>query len=214
MVYIKSFFFSLLLFIGIFEGISYIKFQPKEIQIVNQSIEPQNTFKMEDPLLIEKKIIECLKQYKTNTECSELSQKNKLDEKSQGDMKYFEEYIFFSDLLKSHFFIKIIYFLLVATLAIQINLYLLSGNENYLNEKQFHLSELSINSSPMLGLLGTFFSISILLGEERSNLSERLVSGFFDAVMTTIIGIIFYLISFYLKVYIYPKVVFDDQKST
>ena len=62
----------------------------------------------------------------------------------------------------------------------------------------------------MFGLLGTFLSIALLLNKENGNIADVLIKNFYDAVMTTIIGIIFYIINFYLKIYIYPSIKSND----
>jgi len=80
-----------------------------------------------------------------------------------------------------------------------------------LTEIDFHNAEWNINTSPMFGLLGTFFSIAILLAHSDSrDISALLINNFFDAVMTTIIGIIFYIINFKLKTVIYPSIKFNE----
>jgi hypothetical protein len=122
----------------------------------------------------------------------------------------YTEYQFFNQLVHTRFIIKLIFLFLILSLALQIYIYLLLKNNFMLKDREFHISEFAINSSPMLGLLGTFFSISLLLGQDSNNISGVLIDGFFDAVMTTILGISFYLISFYLKIFIYPKIEFNE----
>ena len=93
----------------------------------------------------------------------------------------------------------------------QLYLYWLAKQKKQLTEIDFHNAEWNINTAPMFGLLGTFFSIAILLSNSgNTDISTVLLGNFFDAVMTTIIGIIFYIINFKLKITIYPFVKFND----
>jgi len=116
-------------------------------------------------------------------------------------------YKLFNDLLKSNIIIIFIYLFLIYTLTQQLYLYWLAKQKKQLTEIDFHNAEWNINTAPMFGLLGTFFSIAMLLSNsDNIDISTVLLGNFFDAVMTTIIGIIFYIINFKLKITIYPYI--------
>lgn len=207
MIYTKAILIATTIFLIFFEGIAFVKFQPKDMGNTSNVTQKENTIEIKDSLDIERQVIECLKNYTLNDDCNTLKKNNIV---TNENILVLEEYTFFSDLESSHIFIKIIYIFLIFSLALQFYLYFISKEGYLLKEREFHLSELAINASPMLGLLGTFFSIAILLEKNDAGLSLTLISGFFDAIMSTIIGIIFYLINFYLKVIIYPKIDFND----
>ena len=61
--------------------------------------------------------------------------------------------------------------------------------------------EFLINAPPMLGVLGTIFSLAYFMQQSKgdiSNISDLLRGGFYDASLTTIIGVIVYLINLFL----------------
>ncbi|HFU76365.1 MAG TPA: hypothetical protein ENK66_08985 [Arcobacter sp.] len=219
-IHFLSLFVSLAIFIIVYESISYIKY--------NSSIEIENTsFKKsevkEDISTSSKKEVD-FDEHKLYVECMEKDIMADCDNIQVAkrdipvaklnpsiEQESITEYVPFFDLMRSNLLILIIYGLLVYTLAKQTCLYLLSKYESALTEIDFHRAEWNINTAPMFGLLGTFFSIAILLNNAGGeDISVKLLENFFDAVMTTIIGIIFYIINFKLKISIYPLVKFND----
>ena len=203
---------SVVIFIFIYESISYVKYQNGN-NIENRD---NQSMKRKEMSVTKKKSQNTLDAHFAYVECMEGGDilvvncdnitptvepivESKIEIKENG-------YELFSDLLKSNMVIKIIYIFLILTLVQQIYLLLLSKFDCFLDIFDFHKSEWAINVAPMFGLLGTFFSMAILLNANSENIDTALVKNFFDAVMTTMIGIIFYIINFYLKVFIYPKI--------
>ena len=218
-IYFVSFIVSVLIFVIFYETISYVKYSTnsKTIEIEKQ-IEQK---KQEVPKQQKKEVdfdehmafAECLEQ-DILADCSNLNIKktkvlgvNITKEKESITPTY----KLFNDLLKSNIIIIFIYLFLIYTLTQQLYLYWLAKQKKQLTEIDFHNAEWNINTAPMFGLLGTFFSIAILLSNSgNTDISTVLLGNFFDAVMTTIIGIIFYIINFKLKITIYPFVKFND----
>jgi len=213
--YILLFFATILsvaIFIFIYESISYVKYQNgnnienrdnKSMEKKEMPMTQQNNQNTLDTHLA---YIECMEggdilvaNCDNITPTVEPIVESKIEIKENG-------YELFSDLLKSNMVIKLIYIFLILTLVQQIYLFLLSKFDCFLDIFDFHKSEWAINVAPMFGLLGTFFSMAILLNANNENIDTALVKNFFDAVMTTMIGIIFYIINFYLKISIYPKI--------
>jgi hypothetical protein len=218
--YIKSFLSALVIFLTIYEFISYIKYSTnnKDILIINKinevkkSIPKSNKQKevnFEEHFAfskcLEKDILaDCGNIKLKPTKVLGVSIRKEKIEEEQG-------YKIFYDLKNSNVIILIIYLFLIYTLARQIYLFYLVKQGNRLNEIDFHNAEWNINTAPMFGLLGTFFSIAILLSNSgNKDISTLLLGNFFDAVMTTIMGIIFYIINFKLKIDIYPLVKFNE----
>lgn len=193
---------SIFIFIFMFELISYIKYtESSKIDTVftNLSSKDNKTIPLSNNINEHFDYIKC-KEKDIMAECSEVE---KHSEKKE-DLSI-NQYIWFKDLSNSLLIIKVIYIFLIYSLAQQIYIFCLTLSGYKLDISYFHKSEWSINVAPMFGLLGTFFAIAISLNN-NGNLDEVLTENFFDAVMTTIIGIVFYTINFYLKIYIYPKI--------
>ena len=204
---------SVAIFIFIYESISYVKYQNgNNVETIdNKSMEqkeiPLTQQNSQNTLDTHLAYIECMEggdimiancdDIPTLQPIIEVEVKTEIEENG---------YKLFSDLLKSNVVIKLIYIFLILTLVQQIYLFLLSKFDCFLDIFDFHKSEWAINVAPMFGLLGTFFSMAILLNADNENIDTALVKNFFDAVMTTMIGIIFYIINFYLKVFIYPRI--------
>ena len=205
---------SFFIFISIYELISYIKYVGKidKKSISNKVIEKTEPYldKRYINLNEHNLFVDCLKKDILG-DCSNIKLNDKIEINSTNKEKSINYRVFY-DLSKSNIVILLIYILLIYTLARQIYLFLLTKNKIELNEVDFHNAEWNINTAPMFGLLGTFFSIAILLNTPNiENISEILLTNFFDAVMTTIIGIIFYIINFQLKIYIYPAIKFNEK---
>jgi len=200
-----SFLLSMITFIVIFEGLCYIGYINNKVDSnVKKNIIENKVEKLDrDPLdySVHYDFINRIKygeKKESNSLKKEDIQKNK--------------YIFFEKFKDSGIVIIIIYMLLVYSLFQQFYIFFLAQDKKKLPEIYFYKSEWSINVAPMLGLLGTFFSIAILLNTNNAeNLSEILIHNFFNATMTTIIGIVFYIISLYLKIHIVTSIV--DKKN-
>ena len=197
---------SITIFIVIFEGLCYVGFIENKKEVKIEKVKKIETTKVEnDPLDlgVHYDFIYKMKHGKNRIENN--ITKNIVIPKNQ-------EYIFFERLLNSGIVIIIIYLLLIFSLFQQLYIFFLAKKNFNLSEIYFYKSEWSINVAPMLGLLGTFFSISILLNNNNGeNLSKILIQNFFNATMTTIIGIVFYIISLYLKIYIVSSI--EDKKD-
>lgn len=200
---------SVAVFIIIYESISYIKYDSNTVTELKKEVENKNI-----PLF--KESLNTLEQHRNYIECMEKNNNllidcDNLETSSKKSHLVIETlaikgYIPFKDLNKSNIVIKIIYLFLILSLAQQVYLFFCIKVKFILDIYDFHKSEWSINVAPMFGLLGTFFSMAMLLNENTENIDTVLIKNFFDAVMTTIIGIIFYIINFYLKISIYPKI--------
>jgi len=208
---------SVAIFISIYESISYLKYQNgNKVEVldtkeISSSIPVQQNSK--NPLDKHKAYIECMEKGDIMTvNCDNATPITEpiATSKVEREIKN-NDYQPFKDLLKSNIVIKLIYLFLTLTLVQQTYLFLLSKFDYFLDVFDFHKSEWAINVAPMFGLLGTFFSMAILLNGNNENIDTALIKNFFDAVMTTMIGIIFYIINFYLKVSIYPKI--TEQKN-
>lgn len=69
----------------------------------------------------------------------------------------------------------------------------------------FHFSDWAINSPPILGVLANLVSFSLLLSQVGD--IQKMFSGyFFQAVITTLIGGVFYIINLALKIIIHPRI--------
>lgn len=69
----------------------------------------------------------------------------------------------------------------------------------------FHLSDWAINTPPILGVLANLVSFSLLLSQV-GDIQEMFSGYFFQAVITTLIGGVFYVINLGLKIIIHPRI--------
>ena len=69
----------------------------------------------------------------------------------------------------------------------------------------FHLSDWAINTPPILGVLANLVSFSLLLSRNE-NIQSVFSGYFFQAVITTLIGGVFYIINLALKIIIHPRI--------
>lgn len=102
-------------------------------------------------------------------------------------------------------FINSIYFLLGLTLAIQVFLFFKTfSKDRELNQVHFHFSDWAINAPPILGVLGTIISFSLMVSDSKGgNIQEVFNLYFFDAAITTILGGFVYVLNMLLKVRIF-----------
>ena len=103
--------------------------------------------------------------------------------------------------------IYIIYFLLAMALNSQVTLYFYSKNKNNtLSKSCFYISDWSINSAPILGVLGTITAFSILMANSQGqDITKLFGQSFFDSAITTLLGGFIYVFNLYLNIYIQPK---------
>ena len=214
---ILSFLISIVTFIFIYESISYVKYQKNnEVKLTTDIKKDDNKQSTSVSLESQNKLdkhhayIECMEKEDimlVNCENIQLVRKKNIPQLEVLQEDNSLRYEAFRDLNKSNLIIKLIYLFLILSLCQQVYLYLRSKFNCLLDIFDFHRSEWAINVAPMFGLLGTFFSMAMLLNANNENIDTALIKNFFDAVMTTIIGIIFYIINFYLKISIYPQIV-------
>jgi len=102
-----------------------------------------------------------------------------------------------------------IYFLLVIALWIQIYLFLKTfSKSSNLNQIHFHFSDWAINAPPILGVLGTIISFSLMVSNSKDgNVQDVFNLHFFDAAITTILGGFVYVLNMLLKsrIFLYIK---------
>jgi len=224
--YILLFFATILsvtIFIIIYESISYVKYQNGNKVI---GVDKANTNSIKAPISNNRNNKDRLSKHRAYIECMEMrdimancdnlnSIKKPFSKQMNIDNKVKESITYepFKDLTNSNIAIKIIYLFLILTLMQQIYLFLLSKFDHFLSIFDFHKSEWAINVAPMFGLLGTFFSMAILLNANSENIDTALIKNFFSAVMTTMLGIIFYIINFYLKISIYPRITIENKND-
>lgn len=207
---------SIAIFLCAFETISFLRFkQSFPANVVSgtisepNSVEKNNTGKeLNYDLTQYHDFIECMKgDINSDAHCDDIQEVANSPVLSDAAVNNaFYSYNFFADLKDCNVLIKLVYLCLLFTLTQQVYILLcrLAGGE--LSDRIYYRSEWSINCAPMLGLLGTFFSLAVMLtGNESSNVGNKLLENFFDAVMTSMVGIIFYVICFYLKIYIYSE---------
>jgi len=104
--------------------------------------------------------------------------------------------------------IYLIYFLLALALNSQLTLFFYSKNKNNLLSKScFYISDWSINSAPILGVLGTITAFSILMANSQGqDITKLFGQSFFDSAITTLLGGFIYIFNLYLNIYIQPKI--------
>jgi len=105
-------------------------------------------------------------------------------------------------------FILLIYFLFITALTAQLHLLILSFiKKNKLpNKLIFHTSEWAINSPPILGVIGTILSFSLLIYNSKGSSLEGLFNEyFFTAAITTIIGGFIYVFNLFLNICIHSQ---------
>ena len=98
--------------------------------------------------------------------------------------------------------IYFIYFLLAMALNSQLTLYFYSKNKNNILSKScFYISDWSINSAPILGVLGTITAFSILMANSQGeDITKLFGQSFFDSAITTLLGGFIYVFNLYLNI--------------
>lgn len=112
------------------------------------------------------------------------------------------------DNIGTNILIKVIEKLLITGLAVQLFLtvYTICLKKYSIFDKYvFHFSDWAINTPPILGVLANLVSFSLLLSQVGD--IQLMFSGyFFQAVITTLIGGVFYIINMALKIIIHPRI--------
>lgn len=107
---------------------------------------------------------------------------------------------------ESNFYFYFICAIIYVSLFVQTYLFMKSIFEN-VNHRDFYTSEWAINSSPMLGVLGTIVAFSLLMGSsEGANIKDLFSEHFFEAAITTILGGVVYVINLMLGIQINARV--------
>ena len=70
------------------------------------------------------------------------------------------------------------------------------------------VSDWAINTPPIIGVLGTIISFSILVAQS-GDIQESFSKSFFDAALTTIAGGLIYSINLFLKIFIFKHMKSD-----
>jgi hypothetical protein len=107
-----------------------------------------------------------------------------------------------------NYFIPVISILLVIGLATQVFLVIYTCKLEKLKKidrMMFYLSDWAINTPPILGVLANLISFALLLSKD-GNIQDFFGSYFYEAVITTLIGGLFYIINLGLAVIIHPYI--------
>ncbi len=206
--------FSLFLFLIIFSTISYFRshqenlVETKDVMEVEKrqgSSLPQLDFN----LIKYQNFLDCMDSVEIDSpaHCKEKKNISPVPPKEYTLKKTSFKAAILANLLKSNPLIKLVYIGLIFSLAIPIYVALITRFCNIeLTDQHHYMVEYGLNSAPMFGILGTFLSLATLFnGSEQFGISDKLLGSFFDAVMTSIIGIIFYIICLFTKILIHPK---------
>ena len=106
--------------------------------------------------------------------------------------------------------ISVIELMLIVGLAIQIFLaiYTLCLEKSASFDKYiFHISDWAINTPPILGVLANLLSFALMLSKGGRSVDALFSSNFFfEAVVTTLLGGLFYIVNLFLKIIIQPRV--------
>lgn len=127
-----------------------------------------------------------------------LQEKQELEQKSLEKDKGFIDYI-----LDTNYLILFIYFLIIMALNFQVSIlvYLKLGNIEKLDKEFEDIVDWTINTPPILGVLGTIISFSILVAQ-NGDIQEGFSKSFFEAALTTIAGGFIYTLNMFLKIFI------------
>lgn len=207
---ILSYLIPFILFVVLFETLSFVRYFDYNIsdikifpqQELSNKSEPISSF---DTIMERQKaFLECRNKDIFDM-CEEVEQAPIIKDETPQEEK--KGYTAFRDLLNSHLLMFPIYLVLIYTISNQLTLYTKALGGFKLSQKDYHDSKWNINSAPMFGLLGTFISLIMLIDKASSNeFSTILITKFYDILMTTIIGIIFYVINLRMHSHIEPAV--------
>lgn len=97
--------------------------------------------------------------------------------------------------------IYFIYFLLSVSLSFQVTL--LKIDKSKVKVNHLYISDWAINSAPILGVLGTVVSFSMLVGSSHTDsIQEVFKDSFFNAAITTILGGFIYVLNLFMNIFI------------
>jgi hypothetical protein len=106
-------------------------------------------------------------------------------------------------------FIPVIYGLLIIGLAVQIFLTIYTTlwlKENPKFEQHiFYISDWAVNTPPILGVLANLISFAMMLSKHGGKIQAFFGGYFYEAVITTLIGGVFYIINLALAAWIIPR---------
>jgi len=134
----------------------------------------------------------------------ELEKKNQVIKDSKKETGFIE-YI-----LDTNFMIVFIYIMLIIALNFQFSilLYIRYKKTKEIDNVFFDVSDWAINTPPIIGVLGTIISFSILVAQS-GDIQESFSKSFFDAALTTIAGGLIYSINLFLKIFIFKHMKSD-----
>ena len=108
---------------------------------------------------------------------------------------------------KSDFLIYIIYIIIFISLFSQLMLFFLKSS----NKTAFYISEFNLNAPATLGILGTILSFAIVASMSKDgNIQSLFLANFFNAVITTALGVTVYILNLFLNIYIAPRINFKS----
>jgi len=103
----------------------------------------------------------------------------------------------------SNFLIYIIYIVIFISLQSQLTLFFSKCKKKI----SFSISEFNINAPATLGILGTIISFAILASSSvGGNIQELFLKNFFNAVITTALGVTVYIVNLFLNIYIVSRI--------
>lgn len=104
---------------------------------------------------------------------------------------------------KSNFLIYIIYAIIFISLQSQLMLFFIRCKKKTV----FYISEFNLNAPATLGILGTIISFAIVASlSQNGNIQSLFLANFFNAVITTALGVSVYIINLFLNIYISPRI--------
>jgi len=118
-----------------------------------------------------------------------------------------EQVAFIAYILDTNYMILFIYFLLIMALNFQFSIlvYIWFEKIKNLDNSFFDVSDWAINTPPILGVLGTIISFSILVAQS-GDIQQSFSKSFFDAALTTVAGGLIYSINLFLKIFIFKYI--------
>lgn len=106
--------------------------------------------------------------------------------------------------------ISVMEWLLIFGLAIQmyLTIYTLFMEKNLIFDGYvFHISDWAINTPPIIGVLANLLSFALMLSMGGSSVEALFSSNyFFEAIITTVIGGLFYIANLAMKIIIHPRI--------
>jgi len=131
----------------------------------------------------------------------ELKNKNQVILDSKKEVGFIE-YIF-----DTNFMILFIYIMLILALNFQFSILVCiwCQKKKEISKVFYDVSDWAINTPPIIGVLGTIVSFSILVAQS-GDIQQSFSKSFFDAALTTIAGGLIYSINLFLKIFIFKHV--------